>query len=106
MIGGITTASISAERKRNRDTRFFRQAMNRMNRNRYLGQLDRLVVKEAMESLPEPYRQLIRDLYWNGLSTVEVAEKYGLPHWRVAKDRRLALDRIIQFWQESEEEFG
>lgn len=99
--GSILNASISLERSQKRE----RNVNSKITRKRWNGRQiiqspinHALAVREAIEDAPFHHRQILFDLYWNGLSTAEVADKYGLPHWRVVKNRRLALDWVIQFW--------
>jgi RNA polymerase sigma factor (sigma-70 family) len=57
---------------------------------------DRLVVRQAVEELPDPRRTIMFLAYWEGRSHAEIAETVGLPLGTVKSHVRRGLVRLHQ----------
>lgn len=55
---------------------------------------DRLVVRQAVEELPEPRRTIVFLAFWEGLSHAEIAESVGLPLGTVKSHVRRGLVKL------------
>jgi RNA polymerase sigma factor (sigma-70 family) len=53
---------------------------------------------QALESLPEADRWLIRRLFWDGRSQAEVAEEMGISQQAVSKRKRRVLKHLAAFF--------
>ena len=57
---------------------------------------DRLVVRQAVEDLPDPRRTIVFLAFWEGLSHAEIAETVGLPLGTVKSHVRRGLVKLHQ----------
>ncbi len=57
---------------------------------------DRLVVRQAVEELPDPRRTIVFLAFWEGLSHAEIAESVGLPLGTVKSHVRRGLVTLHQ----------
>ena len=57
---------------------------------------DRLVVRQAVEELPDPRRTIVLLAFWEGLSHAEIAETVGLPLGTVKSHVRRGLVKLHQ----------
>jgi RNA polymerase sigma factor (sigma-70 family) len=55
----------------------------------------RELLAEAVDSLPEPLRDVIEGLYWERLSLRQIGERYGISKQAVHKRKKKAL-RMLQ----------
>ena len=54
----------------------------------------RMVIAEALESLPERSRRLVEHAFFDDLTHSQIAERYGLPLGTVKSDIRRGLERL------------
>ena len=57
---------------------------------------ERLVVRQAVEDLPDPRRTIMFLAFWEGHSHAEIAEKVGLPLGTVKSHVRRGLMKLHQ----------
>ncbi len=57
---------------------------------------ERLVVRQAVEELPDPRRTIVMLAFWRGLSHTEIAESVGLPLGTVKSHARRGLIQLHQ----------
>jgi RNA polymerase sigma-70 factor (ECF subfamily) len=55
---------------------------------------DRVVVKSALDDLPEAQREVVALAYWSGLTQTEIAERLRQPLGTVKTRMRLGLERL------------
>jgi RNA polymerase sigma-70 factor (ECF subfamily) len=55
---------------------------------------DRVMVKSALDDLPEAQREVVALAYWSGLTQTEIAERLRQPLGTVKTRMRLGLERL------------